>query len=37
MLEKYVEKLTEYMGKDVRSMIDDTEWEVIVGRTQSDK
>jgi hypothetical protein len=37
MLEKYVEKLTEYMGKDVRSMIDDTEWEIIVGRTQSDK
>ena len=36
-LNKYVEKFSEYSGKDVRSMIDDTEWEIIVARTQEKK
>lgn len=36
-LNKYVEKFSEYSGKDVRSMIDDTEWNVIVERTKGNK
>ncbi len=34
MLEKYVEKLSEYAGKDIRSMIDEKEWNTMVTRTQ---
>ncbi|MBP3321245.1 MAG: hypothetical protein J6M12_02720 [Clostridia bacterium] len=34
MLEKYVEKLSEFSGKDIRSMIADKEWETIVAKTQ---
>ena len=36
-LNKYVEKFSEYSGKDVRSMIDDREWDIIVERTQTKK
>lgn len=34
MLEKYVEKLSEFSGKDIRSMIDEKEWATMVARTQ---
>ncbi|MBQ8398824.1 MAG: hypothetical protein IJX08_02525 [Clostridia bacterium] len=37
MLEKYVEKLSEYSGKDIRSMINDKEWETLVARTKGDE
>ncbi|MBQ8911498.1 MAG: transporter substrate-binding domain-containing protein, partial [Clostridia bacterium] len=34
MLEKFVEKLSEFSGKDVRAMIDDKEWETMIARTK---
>lgn len=34
MLEKFVEKLSEFSGKDVRAMINDKEWETMIARTK---